>query len=259
MGGGVKCSNPARNINSKTLSRLFSETKTSLVTFKTRSGWTNWAEVLHLAAPRSRMMPYNYTGAFLSAWSSGWICETPTAQSRDFTSTNLGSLLRDDYPPVSPTLVSCQTSSRPGVGCLRQPCFNCSSSYSLSSGTLEIEGDTWIRTVAIKKLPTTLCGFFLCVSWAKQAEAYLAIISRSAVEDKDPPQALFSFQPSRVTGLLYSAWDLWDDHPWWPGCLSLASMFSMVMMLPPLPWTTKPPSALWLSLSAEQAIVDGSI
>lgn len=44
---------------------------------------------------------------------------------------------------------------------------------------------------------------------AKQAEAYLAVISRSAVEDKkNQLWALFSLQPSRVTGLLYSAWNL---------------------------------------------------
>lgn len=43
---------------------------------------------------------------------------------------------------------------------------------------------------------------------AKQAEAYLAVISRSTVEDKNQPLALFSLQPSRVTGLLYRAWNL---------------------------------------------------
>lgn len=47
----------------------------------------------------------------------------------------------------------------------------------------------------------------------------------------------------RVTALLYSAWDLWDDHLWWPGWLSLAVVFSMVMILPlcPRPQNGQPP------------------
>lgn len=42
----------------------------------------------------------------------------------------------------------------------------------------------------------------------KQAEAYLGVISRSTVEDKDQLWALFSPEPSRVTGPLYRAWNL---------------------------------------------------
>lgn len=86
--------------------------------------------------------------------------------------------------------------------------------------------------MAIKTLPTTL--WFLHPRWllARQADAFLALISRSATEDKNQPWALFSLQPWRVTGLLYSAWDLWDDHLWWPGCPSFAVMFSKIMMLP---------------------------
>lgn len=43
---------------------------------------------------------------------------------------------------------------------------------------------------------------------AKEAELYLAVINKSTVEDKNQWWALFSLQPSRVTGLLYSAWNL---------------------------------------------------
>lgn len=93
---------------------------------------------------------------------------------------------------------------------------------------------------------------------AKQAEAYLAVISRSTEEDKNQPWALFSLQPSRVTGLLYSAWNLWDDHLWWPGCPPFAVMFSMVMMLPLClgPQNRHPPCD---SISLLKVIVDGSI
>lgn len=49
--------------------------------------------------------------------------------------------------------------------------------------------------------------------------------------DKNRPLALFSLQPSRLTGLLYGARNLWDDHLWWSGCPLFAVMFSMVMML----------------------------
>lgn len=93
---------------------------------------------------------------------------------------------------------------------------------------------------------------------AKQAEAYLAVISRSTVEDKNQAWALFSPQPSGVTGLLYSAWNLWDDHLWWPGCPSLAVMFSMVMMFPLClrPQNRHPPRD---SISPLKVIVDGSI
>lgn len=87
--------------------------------------------------------------------------------------------------------------------------FKCSSNYWLNDETWEIEKDIWIRTVAITKLPTTFF-FFLHPQFvlAKQAEAYLAVISRSPVEDKKQPWALFSVQPSRVTGLLCAAWNL---------------------------------------------------
>lgn len=139
---------------------------------------------------------------------------------------------------ISPTW-TCSTSRRLS-GCLQQPGVNCSSNYWLNDKTCEIERDIWIQKAAIRGWQTHRRFFHPYCLLALQAEAFLAIIIKRNVEDKkrekkkkkDQPWALFSLQPSKVTGLLCSAWNLWDDHLWWPGCLSFAVMFSMVMMLP---------------------------
>lgn len=139
---------------------------------------------------------------------------------------------------ISPTW-TCSTSRRLS-GCLQQPGVNCSSNYWLNDKTCEIERDIWIQKAAIRGWQTHRGFFHPYCLLALQAEAFLAIIIKRNVEDKkrekkkkkDQPWALFSLQPSKVTGLLCSAWNLWDDHLWWPGCLSFAVMFSMVMMLP---------------------------
>lgn len=45
------------------------------------------------------------------------------------------------------------------------------------------------------------------------------------MQDKKSAVGIISLQPSWVTGLLYRAQNLWDDHIWWPGCPTLCDVF----------------------------------
>lgn len=88
----------------------------------------------------------------------------------------------------------------------------------------------------------------------------LALISRSAVEDKNQPAALFSLQPvSAEHG------DLWDDRLWWAGmsverrnvCRDNGAEKAYVLLREQK--RKKKKSAPWLCLHFWKAIVDGSI
>lgn len=123
--------------------------------------------------------------------------------------------------------------------------------------------------MVIVRWPITFFFSFTELLLAQRAAAFLfgwvgggllALISRSAAEDKNQPAALFSLQPvSAEHG------DLWDDRLWWAGmsverrnvCRDNGAEKASVLLREQK--RKKKKSAPWLRLHFWKAIVDGSI